>query len=105
MQKSIPHPERRIDSFTDSCCHRNIPVETDESMTSSTLDLVWPSGCGPKEEGWFAPEVTVNDVCQVDDPKDPWRSPVEDPLGQPPPPAQSPLPAWATSARRVPPHP
>lgn len=46
--------------------------------------------CGPKEEGWFAPEVTVNDVGQVDDPKDPWRSPVEDPQGQPPPPPRAP---------------
>ncbi|XP_056150949.1 E3 ubiquitin ligase TRAF3IP2 [Lampris incognitus] len=27
------------------CPHRSVPVETDESMTSSTLDLVWPPSC------------------------------------------------------------
>ncbi|XP_029609367.1 adapter protein CIKS [Salmo trutta] len=78
-----------MDSFTDSRCHRSIPVETDESMTSSTLNLALPLHCGqgsehrkrPKEEAWFAPEVTVNDVGQVEYPKDSWRNPMEDPLG------------------------
>ncbi|XP_041716699.1 E3 ubiquitin ligase TRAF3IP2 isoform X1 [Coregonus clupeaformis] len=81
--------ERRMDSFTGSHCHRSIPVETDESMTSSMLNLALPLDCGqcsehrkrPKEEAWFAPEVTVNDVGQVEYPKDSWRTPMEDPLG------------------------
>lgn len=58
-------------------------------MTSSTLNLALPLDCGqgsehrkrPKEEAWFAPEVTVNDVGQVEYPKDSWRNPMGDPLG------------------------
>lgn len=75
--------------LSDSRRHRSIPVETDESMTSSTLNLALPLDCGqgsehrkrPKEEAWFAPEVTVNDVGQVEYPKDSWRNPMGDPLG------------------------
>lgn len=58
-------------------------------MTSSMLNLALPLDCGqcsehrerPKEEAWFAPEVTVNDVGQVEYPKDSWRTSTEDPLG------------------------
>jgi hypothetical protein len=75
--------------LSDSCRHRSIPVETDESMTSSTLNLALPLDCGqcsehrkrPTEEAWFSPEVTVNDVGQVEYPKDSWRTSTEDPLG------------------------
>ncbi|XP_071755372.2 E3 ubiquitin ligase TRAF3IP2 [Centroberyx gerrardi] len=34
-----------MDSFKGPCPHQSFPVETDESMTSSTLDLAWPSSC------------------------------------------------------------
>ncbi|XP_051951215.1 E3 ubiquitin ligase TRAF3IP2 [Xyrauchen texanus] len=32
-----------MESFPDCCRHQSIPVETDESMTSSSLNLVWPA--------------------------------------------------------------
>ncbi|XP_059355107.1 E3 ubiquitin ligase TRAF3IP2 isoform X2 [Carassius carassius] len=31
-----------MESFPDCCPHRSMPVETDESMTLSSLNLVWP---------------------------------------------------------------
>ncbi|XP_036941767.1 E3 ubiquitin ligase TRAF3IP2-like [Acanthopagrus latus] len=34
-----------MDSFKGPCCHRSAPVEMDESMTSSNLDLAWPPPC------------------------------------------------------------
>nr|XP_020469749.1 adapter protein CIKS isoform X2 [Monopterus albus] len=34
-----------MDSFKGPCPHHSVPVEVDESMTSSTLDLAWPSSC------------------------------------------------------------
>ncbi|XP_034999256.1 E3 ubiquitin ligase TRAF3IP2 [Hippoglossus stenolepis] len=34
-----------MDSFKGPCPHQSVPVETDESMSSSTLDLVWPPPC------------------------------------------------------------
>ncbi|XP_010881170.2 adapter protein CIKS [Esox lucius] len=77
-----------MDYFRDSR-HRSIPVETDESMTSSTLDLVWPSGSGVKNDSWFAPGVWSG-TDQADYPKNPWRNPTEDPVGQRPPQPRSP---------------
>ncbi|XP_019947215.2 E3 ubiquitin ligase TRAF3IP2 [Paralichthys olivaceus] len=55
-----------MDSFKGPCPHRSVPVETDESMTSSTLDLVWPPPCNqcsglietsrrPQEHGYEPP--------------------------------------------------
>ncbi|XP_053301028.1 E3 ubiquitin ligase TRAF3IP2 [Pleuronectes platessa] len=35
----------KMDSFKGPCPHQSVPVETDESMSSSTLDLVWPPPC------------------------------------------------------------
>ncbi|XP_073708842.1 uncharacterized protein traf3ip2a [Garra rufa] len=32
-----------MESFTDCCPHLSMPVETDESMTLSSLNLVWPA--------------------------------------------------------------
>ncbi|XP_039981527.1 E3 ubiquitin ligase TRAF3IP2-like [Xiphias gladius] len=32
-------------SFKGPCPHQSVPVEMDESMTSSSLDLVWPPSC------------------------------------------------------------
>ncbi|XP_022626163.1 adapter protein CIKS [Seriola dumerili] len=34
-----------MDSFKGPCPHQSVPVEMDESMTSSSLDLVWPPSC------------------------------------------------------------
>ncbi|XP_040920883.1 uncharacterized protein LOC121199933 [Toxotes jaculatrix] len=34
-----------MDSFKGPCPHQTVPVEMDESMTSSSLDLVWPPSC------------------------------------------------------------
>ncbi|KAK9531179.1 hypothetical protein VZT92_010621 [Zoarces viviparus] len=34
-----------MDSFKVPCPHQRVPVETDESMTSSSLDLAWPPAC------------------------------------------------------------
>ncbi|XP_074471787.1 E3 ubiquitin ligase TRAF3IP2 isoform X2 [Sebastes fasciatus] len=34
-----------MDSFKGPCPHRSVPVEVDESMTSSSLDLAWPPSC------------------------------------------------------------
>ncbi|XP_018555239.1 E3 ubiquitin ligase TRAF3IP2 isoform X1 [Lates calcarifer] len=34
-----------MDSFNGPCPHQSVPVEMDESMTSSSLDLVWPPSC------------------------------------------------------------
>lgn len=30
---------------TEFCPHQKVPIETDESMTPTSLDLVWPSWC------------------------------------------------------------
>ncbi|XP_067273496.1 E3 ubiquitin ligase TRAF3IP2 isoform X2 [Pseudorasbora parva] len=50
-----------------------MPVETDESMTSSSLNLVWPTcqqcqSHNPKEgkSGRFSPELCVRDVTRLD---------------------------------------
>ncbi|KAL0967343.1 hypothetical protein UPYG_G00251060 [Umbra pygmaea] len=64
--------------FTES---RSIPVETDESMTLSTIDLLWPSGNEVKEGSRFTPEVTINGISQVDT-EDSWGIPMKDPLGK-----------------------
>ncbi|XP_071334537.1 E3 ubiquitin ligase TRAF3IP2 isoform X2 [Trachinotus anak] len=34
-----------MDSFKGPCPHQSFPVEMDESMTTSSLDLVWPPSC------------------------------------------------------------
>ncbi|XP_044233186.1 E3 ubiquitin ligase TRAF3IP2 [Thunnus albacares] len=34
-----------MDSFKGPCPHQSVPVEMDESMTSSSLDLAWPPTC------------------------------------------------------------
>ncbi|KAL7388837.1 hypothetical protein ABVT39_021478 [Epinephelus coioides] len=34
-----------MDSFQGPCPHQSVPVETDERMTSSSLDLAWPPPC------------------------------------------------------------
>ncbi|AWP19569.1 putative adapter protein CIKS-like [Scophthalmus maximus] len=36
---------KKMDPFKGPCPHQSAPVETDESMTSSSLDLVWPPSC------------------------------------------------------------
>ncbi|XP_072532803.1 E3 ubiquitin ligase TRAF3IP2 isoform X2 [Salminus brasiliensis] len=56
-------------SFTVSCPHLSVPVEMDESMTSSSLNLAWPVcvQCSAQADGV---NVTVNDVAEVEYPED-----------------------------------
>ncbi|XP_007259961.2 E3 ubiquitin ligase TRAF3IP2 [Astyanax mexicanus] len=62
-------------SFTDvSCCHPSVPVEMDESMTSSSLNLAWPV-CEQCSGQANCVNVTVNDVAKVDYPEGSLRHP------------------------------
>ncbi|XP_030627981.1 uncharacterized protein LOC115810194 [Chanos chanos] len=73
-----------MELYPDRCPHKSIPVETDESMTSSSLNLVLPA-CHlclepgeTKRHHWFTPEVTINDVSRMNYPEDYWsRNPAE----------------------------
>ncbi|KAG5276581.1 hypothetical protein AALO_G00107320 [Alosa alosa] len=67
-----------MDSFPVPCRHRSLPVETDEAMTSSSLNLAWsacqqcleprqPSQAPQIADEWSPPPVTIN-VCGVDYP-------------------------------------
>ncbi|XP_026880026.2 adapter protein CIKS isoform X1 [Electrophorus electricus] len=55
-----------------SCPHQSAPVEMDESMTSSSLNLAWPAcrQCTTHADDvrgdWRTPEATVDDVAQVE---------------------------------------
>ncbi|XP_067240778.1 E3 ubiquitin ligase TRAF3IP2 isoform X2 [Chanodichthys erythropterus] len=63
-----------MESSQDPCPHLSMPVETDESMTLSSLNLVWPAcqQCQShitKEAGKsdrFSPEMCVHDVSRLD---------------------------------------
>ncbi|XP_051731960.1 E3 ubiquitin ligase TRAF3IP2 isoform X4 [Ctenopharyngodon idella] len=63
-----------MESSQDRCPHLSMPVETDESMTSSSLNLVWPAcqqcqSHNPKEagkSGRFSPEMCLHDVSRLD---------------------------------------
>lgn len=62
-----------MESFPDCCPHLSMPVETDESMTSSSLNLAWPA-CQQCESqnlteagksGVPRPEMCVHDASRV----------------------------------------
>ncbi|XP_076612623.1 uncharacterized protein traf3ip2a [Chaetodon auriga] len=64
-----------MDSFKGPCPHRSVPVEMDESMTSSSLDLAWPPSCEqcsghtdsnarPQEHGYEQAKGAAPDVSQ-----------------------------------------
>ncbi|XP_048035796.1 uncharacterized protein LOC125261223 isoform X3 [Megalobrama amblycephala] len=63
-----------MESSQDPCPHLSMPVETDESMTLSSLNLVWPAcqqcqSHNTKEAGTsarFSPEMCVHDVSRLD---------------------------------------
>lgn len=64
--------------FPDGCPHPSIPVETDECMSLSSLNLSWPAcqrcqsyNPGPRETGkanTFSPVVSINDRSSLDYP-------------------------------------
>ncbi|XP_077075919.1 uncharacterized protein traf3ip2a isoform X1 [Siphateles boraxobius] len=63
-----------MESFQDHCPHLSMPVETDESMTSSSLNLAWPTcqQCQSHnsneagKSGRFGPEMCVCNVSRLD---------------------------------------
>ncbi|KAL7889122.1 hypothetical protein AOLI_G00040960 [Acnodon oligacanthus] len=60
-----------------SCSHLSVPVEMDESMTSSLLNLAWPEceQCSAHADG---AGVTVNDVARVEKPEGYSKHPESD---------------------------
>lgn len=64
--------------FPDGCPHLSIPVETDESMTLSSLNLAWPAcqHCHSHipdlretgKENRFSPIISINDISSLDYP-------------------------------------
>ncbi|XP_062407281.1 E3 ubiquitin ligase TRAF3IP2 [Sardina pilchardus] len=74
-----------MESFPVPCGHRSLPVEMDESMTSSSLNLAWsacqqcltpgqPSHAPQIPDEWSPPPVTINE-CGVDYPDENWGEP------------------------------
>lgn len=82
-----------MDSFSGSCPHRSIPVETDESMTTSSLDLALVSSCHKcsgnvktREEPHghdFDKGAQGNGVSSDYSFDDYWRTPLQEHQGQP----------------------
>lgn len=65
-----------MESFPDGCPHPSIPVETDESMTLSSLNLAWPA-CQECHSHMpdlretakgdsFSPQMSIHDVSSLD---------------------------------------
>ncbi|XP_070782119.1 E3 ubiquitin ligase TRAF3IP2 [Enoplosus armatus] len=76
-----------MDSSKGPCPHQGVPVEMDESMTSSSLDLAWPPSCkqcsghtetgkGPQEHGCEQAREAAHDVGQWRRPEPYQREPV-----------------------------
>ena len=93
--------------YEDSCGHRSAPVETDESMTSSSLNLAWSAclvcqesvkpGRTPVMDEWSGPPVTINEPYKLDYPDEPWG---ESPCGL----TQSPISAGLELSPGLTPH-
>ncbi|KAM4633653.1 E3 ubiquitin ligase TRAF3IP2 isoform 2-T2 [Polymixia lowei] len=85
-----------MESFKGPCPHRSTPIETDESMTSSTLDLAWPSSCQqcsghtetserPGDEGLEPNRVTLGSAGQGTHRGGQWEQPSRQHPGWPQP--------------------
>lgn len=69
---------------SEPCPHRSVPVEMDESMTPSSLDLALPSYCNqcsghtepskrPQDRGCEPPEEAAHDVSQLRPPESQYQ--------------------------------
>ncbi|KAL1254313.1 hypothetical protein QQF64_016542, partial [Cirrhinus molitorella] len=73
-QSEFRNTGKAMESFPDSCPHLSMPVETDESMTLSSLNLVWPAcqQCQSHtfkdagKSGRFSSKMCVRDVSRLD---------------------------------------
>ncbi|XP_062292960.1 E3 ubiquitin ligase TRAF3IP2 [Scomber scombrus] len=64
-----------MDSFKGPCPHQSVPVEMDESMTSSSLDLAWPHPCQQCSGDTESSKRQPNQGCERTGGVDQWRLP------------------------------
>lgn len=54
------------------CPHRSVPVEMDESMTSSSMDLAWPAPCRKCEEHTEPSKCACGGMSKASQQDDQW---------------------------------